>query len=326
LDRIEIRPGPRELPEDSLEKFRQKEPSADIYPKEPNRPNVVRRPGIISEADPGHVPQSKAALRNHQRANEQLARLHKERDASHQATSASRDALLQHENEVRLSYDPATREAHKQQLKHISEPSTSNPEKYFERQFASTPQRLTDVSRQTLSASTDALPQRENAVTISSDPAIRENLRRTGQRDLDITRTDYQEIGRGLKREELKREFKETALEVTGRGNDDPGRGNGPDIPPPPPPGGPGAGPKRPSPEPAVAMLIPQGFDQRVLATATARNPETSRDALNQHIERTDNAARTEMHQAAREALRRHMDEPVRPQEPQQDRSRGLER
>jgi hypothetical protein len=219
LDRVEIRPGQRELPEDSLEKFRQKQQSAELYPNEPPRPlqHPEKTRGFQNSGLPDYVSVTTDGLENAKRANEQLQRAQQEKQSGLNR-DASRDDLLRHENEVRLSHDPATREQHKQQLKEITKPSDRG-EKYFERQFASTlsQERLTDVSSQTLSTSRNALLQHENTVRVSSDPATRENLRQELNAKTDITRTDYQEIGRGLKREELNRHINGAARETTGK-------------------------------------------------------------------------------------------------------------
>jgi hypothetical protein len=87
LDRIEIRPGPRELPKDSLEKFRQKEPSTEIYPKEPNRSDKHpgKTQGFRSSPYQDLATQQRIATENAKTANEQLARRHQEREAAKKA-------------------------------------------------------------------------------------------------------------------------------------------------------------------------------------------------------------------------------------------------
>jgi hypothetical protein len=102
-------------------------------------------------------------------------------------------------------------------------------------------------------------------------------------------------------REDRRQQFKAAALEVTGR-EDGPPR-------PPSAERAPDTGPGRPPP-----------------ATAAAK----SREALNEHIERTQSPARNDMRQAARETLQRHIESPERRDIPTPghdlNRPRGFER
>ncbi|MBV9373690.1 MAG: hypothetical protein JO320_01280 [Alphaproteobacteria bacterium] len=134
-------------------------------------------------------------------------------------------------------------------------------------------------------------------------------------------------------REDLKRQFNETALEVTGKnsgpsrggpndrsGGGDRERGTHPD------------GPDRPPPGAASARvpIPPRGPDRSPPAVAGEAGRQSSREALNQHIERSENSNRMQMREAARENLRRHLENPDRGQARDQNqninRSQELER
>jgi len=102
----------------------------------------------------------------------------------------------------------------------------------------------------------------------------------------------------GPTHEDIRQQFKAAAREVTTPQDGPPRSPNAERQP------APETGPERPPPAAAAK----------------------SREALNQHVDRTEKPIRDEMRQAAREALQRNIETPERGQTPNPDRPRGLER
>ena len=237
MDRIEIRPGPRELPKDSLDTLRQKEPPAEIYPKEPSRP--LEHPGKtrgFASSDYQDLPtQQRLANVNAERANQHLQRVQQERaaDASRETAGASRDALFKLEDTVRTPAEPADRGTANRDFHAIR----SDYERHFASPERGAHERVADAGRWNMRSSREALLHHENMVRTPVDQAARKDHRRqldakinapdrqTSQRDIHATRADYEKYlapegspaNRALKREQLDKHIHSGAREVTGK-------------------------------------------------------------------------------------------------------------